>query len=59
MREDKKAILLVSSDLDEILSLSDSIIVMHEGEIAKEELGLYMLGVKKDDKKIIGGAYYE
>ncbi len=33
MREAKKAILLISSDLGEVLSLSDSIIVMHEGKI--------------------------
>lgn len=69
MREKKKAILLISSDLGEVLSLSDSIIVMHEGKIVgyiedaknvtEEELGLYMLGVKKDNDEVIGGAYYE
>ena len=68
MREAKKAILLISSDLGEVLSLSDSIIVMHEGKIVgyiedaknvtEEELGLYMLGVKRDSDEIIGGAYY-
>ncbi|MGL5694910.1 MAG: ABC transporter ATP-binding protein [Peptostreptococcaceae bacterium] len=68
MREAKKAILLISSDLGEVLSLSDSIIVMHEGQIVgyiddansvtEEELGLYMLGVKRDSDDIIGGAYY-
>ena len=68
MREKKKAILLISSDLGEVLSLSDSIIVMHEGKIVayidnaknttEEELGLYMLGVKRDSDDIIGGAYY-
>ena len=68
MREAKKAILLISSDLGEVLSLSDSIIVMHEGKIVgyiedaknvtEEELGLYMLGVKHDSDEIIGGAYY-
>ena len=31
MRARKKAILLVSADLSEILSLSDTILVMHEG----------------------------
>ena len=56
MRENKKAILLISSDLGEVLSLSDSIIVMSEGKIVgyiddcnnttEEELGLYMLGIK-------------
>ena len=68
MREAKKAILLISSDLGEVLSLSDSIIVMHEGKIVgyiedaknvtEEELGLYMLGVKHDSEEVIGGAYY-
>ena len=57
MRSRKKAILLVSADLSEILSLSDTILVMHEGRIvghisdvkntSENELGLYMLGVKR------------
>ena len=65
MRSRKKAILLVSADLSEILSLS----VMHEGRIvghisdvkntSENELGLYMLGVKEDSKEQIGGAYCE
>lgn len=69
MRENKKAILLISSDLGEVLSLSDSIIVMNEGKIVgyiddcknttEEELGLYMLGVKTDEEDIIGGAFNE
>ncbi len=51
------AVLLHSSDLDEIISLSDRIAVMYEGEIvgvfsSKEvdetALGLYMTGVRKD-----------
>ncbi|MBP3887130.1 MAG: ABC transporter ATP-binding protein [Cellulosilyticum sp.] len=69
MRERRKAILLVSADLGEILSLSDSIVVMHEGKIVgfiedaktatENELGLYMLGVKQDSKEKLGGAYHE
>lgn len=69
MRSRKKAILLVSADLSEILSLSDTILVMHEGRIvghisdvkntSENELGLYMLGVKEDSKEQIGGAYCE
>lgn len=69
MRREKKAILLVSADLSEILSLSDSILVMHEGRFvgyiddvkhtSEHELGLYMLGVKEDSKEKIGGACYE
>lgn len=69
MRERRKAILLVSADLSEILSLSDSILVMHEGKVVgyiedaktatENELGLYMLGVKQDSKEKLGGAYHE
>ena len=69
MRERRKAILLVSADLGEILSLSDSIVVMHEGKIVgfiedaktatENELGLYMLGVKQDSEEKLGGAYHE
>ena len=55
-RNDGKAILLVSSDLAEILKLSDRIAVIYEGEITKvfrseetdeQDLGLYMTGSKK------------
>jgi len=52
-RDEGRAILLVSLELDEILSLSDRILVIYEGEIAGEhsgevsehEIGLEMLGV--------------
>ena len=54
-----KAVLLISADLDEILSLADRIIVMYEGQITGEvvndgnvdelELGLMMTGGKKND----------
>lgn len=50
------AILLVSADLSEVMSVSDRIIALYEGEItgvfpdaskvSEKELGLYMLGVK-------------
>ena len=49
------AILLISADLDEILELSDRVIVMYEGvavhtcrhaEIDRETIGLAMAGVK-------------
>ncbi|MCQ2240026.1 ABC transporter ATP-binding protein [Treponema sp.] len=58
-RDAGKAVLLVSYELDEVLSLSDRILVMHKGEIVgeldpqtttPEELGLYMAGAKKQDK---------
>jgi simple sugar transport system ATP-binding protein len=52
-RDEGRAILLVSLELEEILSLSDRILVIYEGEIAGEhtgevsehEIGLEMLGV--------------
>lgn len=56
-RENKKAILLISSELSEVMMLSDRIIVMYKGEIigeieakqcTKEEVGLLMAGVKKE-----------
>lgn len=56
-REKDKAILLVSLELDQVLTLSDRILVMYEGEIVgefspkntnKQTLGLYMSGAKKD-----------
>lgn len=50
-------ILLITSDLNEVLDLSDSLIVLHGGrivgyfknvkELTEEELGLYMLGLKE------------
>lgn len=53
------AVLLVSYELDEVMSLSDRILVMHKGKIVGEldpkktdaqELGLYMAGAKKQKK---------
>ncbi|MBI9044254.1 MAG: ABC transporter ATP-binding protein [Anaerolineaceae bacterium] len=56
-RTDGAAVLLISADLAEVMSLSDRIIAMYEGEItgvfpnasevSEEELGLYMLGIKR------------
>ena len=60
-RDEGKAILLVSLELDEVLSLSDRILVMYEGEIVGEldpaktdpqELGLYMSGAKRQKKEV-------
>ena len=50
-----RAILLVSLELDEILSLSDRILVLYEGqivgehtgEISEEQIGLEMLGGRR------------
>ena len=58
-RNNGKAVLLVSFELDEILSLSDRIAVMFEGEVTgvlnasetnEHELGLLMAGGHKEDK---------
>ncbi|MEA4928733.1 MAG: ABC transporter ATP-binding protein [Candidatus Limiplasma sp.] len=55
-RDAGRAVLLVSLELDEVMSLSDRILVMHEGELVAEvdakyataqELGLYMSGANK------------
>jgi simple sugar transport system ATP-binding protein len=55
-KKEGKAILLVSSDLNELLKLSDRIAVMYKGNIAavlnaektnERELGLYMTGAKE------------
>jgi simple sugar transport system ATP-binding protein len=55
-RDEGRAILLVSLELEEILSLSDRILVMFEGQIvgefppttSEEELGLAMIGAGKE-----------
>ena len=55
-RDKGRAVLLVSLELDEVMNLSDRILVIYEGEIVGEfdpkkttveELGLYMAGAKK------------
>ncbi len=59
-RDAGRAVLLVSLELDEVMSLSDRILVMYEGEIVGElipekttvqELGLYMAGAKRDKRE--------
>ena len=59
-RDAGKAILLISLELDEVMNLSDRILVMYEGEIVADvdpkevtfqELGLYMSGAKRDKRK--------
>ena len=59
-RDAGKAVLLISLELEEVMSLSDRILVMYEGEIVGEfdprnisvqELGLYMAGAKRDGKE--------
>lgn len=60
-RDKGKGVLLVSLELDEVMSLSDRILVMYEGEIVGEldpnktdanELGLYMSGAKRQGKEV-------
>lgn len=59
-RDAGKAVLLVSLELDEVMNVSDRILVMYEGEIVGEfdpkkvtveELGLYMAGSKRTPPK--------
>ena len=59
-RDEGKAVLLVSLELDEVMDVPDRILVMYEGEIVgeldpkkttQEELGLYMAGAKRDEVK--------
>ena len=56
VRDDGRAVLLISLELDEVINVSDRILVMYEGEIVAEldpkkvtlqELGLYMSGAKR------------
>jgi simple sugar transport system ATP-binding protein len=55
-RDEGRAILLVSFELDEVISLSDRILVMYEGRVvgeyppsvSEEELGIAMLGGRRE-----------
>lgn len=65
----RTAILLFSADLTELLTVSDSILVIYNGEFAayfpeagaadEAILGEYMLGLKKQTAEEIGGVLYE
>ncbi len=69
LRDEGTAVLLISADLNEVLELSDSLIVMNEGHIAAYipdassisdmELGEYMLGVKKQTPEEIARVAYD
>ena len=57
-RDAGKAVLLVSLELDEVMNVSDRILVMYEGEIVGQfdpheitvqEMGLYMSGAKRQE----------
>ena len=68
-RDAGNGVILVTSDLNEVLGLSDSLLVMYEGKIVayikdtsritEEELGTYMLGIRKQTKEEIGEARHE
>lgn len=57
LKDEGKAIVLVSADLSEVFALADRIIVFHNGEItaqiddvagtSEEQLGRYMLGIER------------
>jgi simple sugar transport system ATP-binding protein len=62
MRDEGVAVLLVSTELDEIFSLSDRIAVMYAGKIidtmpvedaTRESIGLLMAGVKRDKEEAV------
>ena len=65
LRDEGTAVALFSADLNEVLTVSDSIIVMHKGKIVayfpdaskvdENTLGEYMLGIKEMSKEEIGG----
>ncbi len=69
LRDSGSAVLLISADLTEVLGVSDSIIVINEGEIVayipdsktvnEEILGEYMLGIATQSKEEIRGVCHE
>ena len=55
IRDSGKAVLLVSAELDEVMSVADRVAVIYEGEIVEwvnhkdvdqQQMGLYMAGIK-------------
>ncbi len=68
LRTSGSAVLLVSADLNEILEVSDKVIVLYQGEIVayieapkkvtETDLGYYMLGVRRQ-KSVVGAMYEE
>lgn len=69
LRERNLAILLVSSNINEIMDLADRILVLHRGELtaclentgnlSKEEIGEYMLGLKREARYCAGSGKEE
>ena len=64
LRDNGAAVLLISADLNEVMEVSDMLIVMNEGKISayfedtktvtEEDLGEYMLGIKTMSDEQIG-----
>jgi ABC-type uncharacterized transport system ATPase subunit len=61
-RDEGTAVLVVSSELDEVMGLADRIAVMFEGrivdivpagQVTKEEVGLLMAGIKKEESGVL------
>lgn len=69
MREADNGVILVTSDLNEVLGLADSLLVMYEGKIVayikdagamtEQELGTYMLGIQRQSDEEIKEAQHE
>lgn len=69
LRDRGSAVMLISADLNEVMELSDSLVVMYAGEIvayfkdvknlSEEELGRYMLGIKRQSGKEMEGMHLE
>jgi simple sugar transport system ATP-binding protein len=64
-RDEGTAVLLISSELDEILALSDRIAVMYKGRfvdivqastVTKEHLGLLMAGIKPEKASVVSAS---
>lgn len=64
MRNEGKAVLLISTDLQEVLQIADRIFVIYKGElvahlknenITETDLGYYMLGAKRQSEEQIKG----
>ena len=63
LQEQGKSVLLISSELSEIMSLSDRILVMYKGKIigevkgkdaSREEVGYLMMGIKNEEENTNG-----
>ncbi len=63
-RNEQKAVLMISLELEEVMDISDRILVMYNGEIVAElnprettpqEIGLYMVGSKRQPQFSKGG----